>query len=320
VAREVREILAGMGMRSLSAIVGRSDLLTPLRRDDFSGSTRVNVEGFIQRYLGEYRPNSSRMCTRERNDNPALSLNDEIVKDIMPFIEKAEPVTGEYTIRNIDRSIPVRLNYYISRKYHDQGLPPDTIRLTFQGTAGQSFGAFNHRGLSLTLIGDANDYAGKGMFGGRIAIASSNIREPHRQVIVGNTVLYGATGGEFYAAGMAGERFAVRNSGARAVVEGAGHHLCEYMTRGVVVALGEVGYNVGAGMTGGVLYVLDRDDRLEEKINTAYVAICDLNDEDLRTLKGMIQGHFNFTGSLRAQEILADFNGSAGQFRKIAPS
>jgi len=320
VAREVREILAEMGMRSLSAIVGRSDLLTPLRRDEFPESRRVNVKRFIKHYLGGYRPDSPRRCTRERNDNPALSLNDKIVKDLLPFIEKAEPVNKEYAIRNIDRSIPVRLNYYISQKYRDQGLPADTLRLTFIGTAGQSFGAFNHRGLSLTLIGDANDYTGKGMFGGRIAIASSGIREPHRQVIVGNTVLYGATGGEFYAAGRAGERFAVRNSGALAVVEGAGHHLCEYMTRGAVVALGEVGYNVGAGMTGGVLYVPDRDDRLKEKINTAYVAIRDLNDEDLRALKGMIQSHFNFTGSLRAQELLADFNGSAGRFRKISPA
>ncbi len=260
------------------------------------------------------------MCTRERNDNPASSLNDKIVKDVLPFIEKAEPVNREYAIRNIDRSIPVRLNYHISRKYHDQGLPADTVRLTFKGTAGQSFGAFNHQGLSLTLIGDANDYTGKGMFGGRIAIIPSDIREPHRHVIVGNTVLYGATGGEFYAAGMAGERFAVRNSGVLAVVEGTGHHLCEYMTRGAVVALGEVGYNVGAGMTGGVLYVLDRDDRLQEKINTSYVAVHDLNDEDIRTLKGMIQSHYDFTGSFRAREILADFGGTTRKFRKVTPS
>jgi glutamate synthase (NADPH/NADH) large chain len=167
-------------------------------------------------------------------------MNDTILKDLLPYIEDAEPVEKEYRIRNIHRSIPVKLSYHVAVKYRENGLPPDTIKLTFSGTAGQSFGAFNHRGLSLTLLGDANDYVGKGMFGGRIVIIPSNPVNPDMNVIMGNTVLYGATGGELYASGSAGERFAVRNSGATAVVEGTGHHVCEYMTGGTVV-FGNVG-------------------------------------------------------------------------------
>jgi glutamate synthase (NADPH/NADH) large chain len=213
----------------------------------------------------------------------------------------------------------VKLNYYLAQRYRDEGLPPDTLRLTFRGTAGQSFGAFNHKGLSLTLIGDANDYAGKGMFGGRIAIVHSDIGEPHKHVIVGNTVLYGAIGGEFYAAGMAGERFAVRNSGAAAVIEGTGHHLCEYMTRGTVVVLGEVGSNVGAGMTGGVIYVLDRDDGLAGRINTAYVKIARMDDNDRKTLRSMIQNHHQYTGSMQAGAILSAFDAALRHFKKVVP-
>jgi len=319
VAREVREILAEMGAANLTDIVGRTDLLIASPRHEYPWSSRVKIEQFIHHYIGTYSPDLPRRCSHDRNDNPAPSLNYEIVQEILPFIEKAEPIAKEYYIRNIDRAIPVMLNYHISRKYRDDGLPPDTIRLTFKGTAGQSFGAFNHKGLSLTLIGDANDYVGKGMFGGRIAIVPPRMREPHKHVIVGNTVLYGATGGEFFALGSAGERFAVRNSGANAVTEGAGHHLCEYMTRGIVVVLGNVGYNVGAGMTGGILYVLDQDSLLKEKINTSYTMIRELSDEDLRTLKGMLESHYAYTKSPRAREILDDFDRSVNIFRKVSP-
>jgi glutamate synthase (NADPH/NADH) large chain len=259
------------------------------------------------------------MCKCARNDNPAPSLNDRLVEELLPFIEKAVPVQREYEVRNIHRSVPVKLNYYIARKYRDEGLPPDTLRLTFRGTAGQSFGAFNHRGLSLTLIGDANDYAGKGMFGGRIAVIHADIGPPHKHVIVGNTVLYGAIGGEFYAAGIAGERFAVRNSGAAAVIEGAGHHLCEYMTRGTILVLGEVGNNVGAGMTGGVIYVLDKDNGLAGRINTAYVKLAGLDENDRETVRSMVRRHHQYTGSMQAGEMLSAFDTAIQQFKKVVP-
>ncbi|MEK6699999.1 MAG: glutamate synthase large subunit [Nitrospirota bacterium] len=315
VAREVREIMAEMGVTGLTGIIGRSDLLIAARPEGHRASNRIKIERFADTYV----PGQPRQCARERNDNPAPSMNDVLVAELLPFIEKAERVEREYTIRNIHRSVPVKLNYYIARAYRDQGLPPDTIQLTFRGTAGQSFGAFNHRGLSLTLIGDANDYAGKGMFGGRIAVIPSDIAEPRRQVIAGNTVLYGATGGAFYAAGRAGERFAVRNSGALAVIEGTGHHLCEYMTRGTVVVLGEVGYNVGAGMTGGVLYIPDDNGSLLRKINTSSVVMHDLVDDDVRTLRTMIENHRTYTRSVRAAELLADVDEIPGRFKKILP-
>ncbi len=307
-AREVREIMAAMGVRSMTEIIGRNDLLT-------ARPGRIDLSPLLVSYAGD----GPRRCIVDRNDNPAPSLNRRIADDLVPAIEAGQPVAVQYAIKNVDRSIPVAVNYLIAQKYGEQGLPDDTIQLTFQGTAGQSFGAFNHRGLSLTLVGDANDYAGKGMFGGRMAIIPSDIKdEPHQHVIVGNTVLYGAVGGEFYAAGKAGERFAVRNSGAVAVIEGAGLHLCEYMTRGTVVVLGEVGLNVGAGMTGGVLYVLDRDGTLPNRINSASVLISEIKtDQDSDELRGLITAHFRYTGSMLADEIIPDFLDWLPLFKKV---
>jgi glutamate synthase (NADPH/NADH) large chain len=248
-------------------------------------------------------------------------MNDRIVEDVLPYIETSAHVEREYAIKNIDRSIPIRLNYYIALKNGDDGLPDDTVQLTFRGTAGQSFGAFNHRGVSLTLIGDANDYVGKGMFGGRIALKPLHtIGGPQGQVIAGNTVLYGATGGEFFAAGNVGERFAVRNSGATAVVEGSGLHLCEYMTRGTVLVLGQVGQNVGAGMTGGVIYIFDWDNTLKTKLNASYVRPDGLTgQQEIAELKILLERHYRYTESLRSRTILSTFLESVRHIKKIVP-
>jgi glutamate synthase (NADPH/NADH) large chain len=317
-AREVREIMADMGVNSLTDLIGRTDLLITQPVNMAPGSGRMNLSMLLRKYPGE----GPRYCTVDRNDNPASTFNDQITADLLPFIEKGQSVTAQYDIRNVHRSIPVKLNYFIARKYGEHGLPDDTLQITFRGTAGQSFGAFNHRGLSLTLLGDANDYTGKGMYGGRIAIIPSGVsHESHNHVIVGNTVLYGAVGGEFYAAGMAGERFAVRNSGARAVIEGTGHHLCEYMTRGTVVVLGDVGLNVGAGMTGGVIYVLDRQDRLRSRIDASYVTVKNVEtEEDIEELKMLVTSHFRYTGSLRANYIVTDFKNALRHFKKVTPA
>src|SRR5208283_5365268 len=304
-----------MGVRSLDEITGMVDLLT--MRTSLIGDRVRRIQ--FSELLKDY-PEGPRRCLREANNSPALSMNDKLVADLMPFIERGEPIKKEYEIRNLDRSIPVKLNYYISLKYRDAGLPPDTLTLTFRGTAGQSFGAFNHKGISLTLVGDANDYVGKGMFGGRVVIKPVNLKEPHKHVILGNTVLYGATGGELYASGRAGERFAVRNSGAIAVVEGASQHLCEYMTKGVVVVIGAVGYNVGAGMTGGVIYLFDEFDVLKHRLNTSYVKALDLeDDQDIATLKSLIEEHHRCTESPRAGEILGSSDGLKRHFKKIVP-
>lgn len=315
-AREVRTLLAEMGKKCLQEIIGRTELLAPFPPDSGPASGRIRLERFYHTYPEDI----PRTCSLARNDNPAVSLNKALVRDLLPYIENAEPVEREYTIRNVDRSIPVSLNYHIALRYLDKGLPEDTLRLTFRGTAGQSFGAFTHRGLSLTLIGDANDYVGKGMYGGRIVIKPDRMRESHTHVVAGNTLLYGAIGGEFYAAGRVGERFAVRNSGATAVIEGAGHHLCEYMTRGTVLVLGEPGYNTGAGMTGGTLYVYDERDTLSGKVNTAYVQLFPLEvREEILGLRSLLERHHKYTESRKAADILSRFQDHHRLFRKVIP-
>ena len=315
-ARDVRSILAEMGFRSIREIVGRTDLVTVEPDERYPGSRRMKLTPLLLP-PPEGRP---RMGSGKRNDNPASSINDRLTSELAAFIERGEPVAREYGIRNTDRSVPVRLSYYVAKYHGTAGLPDDTIRLVFRGTAGQSFGAFNHNGITVTLIGDANDYAGKGMHGGVIAIRpSTGLIDPHLQVIVGNTVLYGATGGHFFAAGMAGERFAVRNSGAVAVVEGTGQHCCEYMTRGEVVVLGDTGINIGAGMTGGVIYIIDCNNTLDGRLNKAYVRTVMIDESDKSLLKALIEEHYRKTESPLANEILSDFAGQVQSFKKVVP-
>ncbi|MCX8075750.1 MAG: glutamate synthase-related protein, partial [Aquificaceae bacterium] len=314
VAQEVREILSQMGFRKLEEIVGRRDLLEIKTYDHIPGSKRIKLEEFLKEGYPRGKP---LRCMQERNDNPRRSGLAIELEKIVPYIEKGEKFYGEYTIRNVDRSIPTRLAYYIASKYGDAGLPEDTIQLVFRGTAGQSFGAFNHKGMSLTLIGDANDYVGKGMYGGRIVIRLPQAENTKEQVIMGNTCLYGATGGELFASGKAGERFAVRNSGAVAVIEGAGMHCCEYMTGGVVVVLGKVGVNFGAGMTGGYAYVLDQD--IDRKINAGYVMTRKLREVEKQELRTLVEKHHRYTHSKQAEYILKNWEEISELFRKVVP-
>ncbi len=315
VAQEVREILAEMGVRSIDEIVGRRDLLEIKTYDEFPGSKRIKLKEFLTEGYPKDKP---LRCLIDRNDNPRRSeLAKKLEEEIVPFIEKGEKVEREYTIRNIDRSIPTRLAYYIAKNYRDDGLPEDTIVLKFKGTAGQSFGAFNHKGMTVILEGDANDYVGKGMNGGKLILKAKDLEETHKNVIMGNTCLYGATGGELYAAGKAGERFAIRNSGAIAVIEGAGLHCCEYMTGGIVVVLGEVGFNFGAGMTGGKAYVLDEN--INIKLNTSYVKAEKLSEEDESELKDLLKKHSEYTESKWSKYILDNFADFKDRFYKIIP-
>ncbi|HMK55854.1 MAG TPA: glutamate synthase large subunit [Dissulfurispiraceae bacterium] len=317
VARDVRAALAEMGFRSIADIVGRTDLVVIEPDDRFTGSRRLRLTPLLQ----PPPETGPRMGSGKRNDNPGSSLNDKLTADLSGYIDEAKTSNMEYNIRNTDRSVPTRLAYLIAKRYGADGLSADTVNLVFRGTAGQSFGAFNHKGMSLTLIGEANDYAGKGMHGGVIAIRpDEHLRYPHRQVIVGNTVLYGATGGSFYAAGIAGERFGVRNSGAVAVVEGAGQHCCEYMTRGEVAVLGDTGINVGAGMTGGVIYMMDCNGGLDSRLNSAYVKSLPLDNGDRLRLKELMKEHQVRTGSPLAGSLLANFDEKARQFRKVLPN
>jgi glutamate synthase (NADPH/NADH) large chain len=239
-------------------------------------------------------------------------------------------------IRNIDRTAGAMLSGEVAKRYGHAGLPDDTIHVSLKGTAGQSFGAFLARGVTFELEGDANDYVGKGLSGGRIVIRPSADAGivPEESIIVGNTVLYGAIAGECYFRGVAGERFAVRNSGATAIVEGAGDHCCEYMTGGIVVVLGPTGRNFAAGMSGGIAYVLDEDGTFEQRCNRAMVELqempewiegemhgdlSDMTQFDNARLHVLITRHARFTGSRRAAEILANWRDVLPKFRKVMP-
>lgn len=316
IARDVRERLASMGYRSINDIVGRAELLQVKRWDGYDIDYE-EVKGFISRYKKRHISH----CVIYRNEPSGNELNIKICNDVLPFLEKREPFVKVYQIRNVDRSVPVRLNFYIAKESKKGPLPEDTIKLLFEGVAGQSFGAFNHRGLSLELIGEANDYVGKGMFGGRIVIKPQPNEglASQKNFLVGNTALYGATGGEIFIAGSVVERFAIRNSGAKAVIEGAGHHLCEYMTGGVVLSLGGVGLNVGAGMTGGVAYIFDEADNLEKRINADYVLITPLEARDKDLIELMLNKHYFYTQSQKAKEILNNIEAKLPIFKKVLP-
>ncbi len=260
---------------------------------------------------------------QERNDRPDWKrLDDEILREAKDNIDSQKPTTLSYRVRNTDRTVGARLSGVIAERYGDTGLPYGTINLQLNGSAGQSFGAFLSRGVRLTLTGEANDYVGKGMGGGEIVIRPHpEIRfERTPAVLVGNTVLYGATGGNLFVAGAAGERFAVRNSGARAVVEGIGDHGCEYMTDGVVVVLGDTGRNFGAGMSNGVAYILDEHGDFRSRVNQELVGLSQVTEpEDIELLEALVRRHFDVTGSQRAQGLLNEWRLSLPKFWKVAP-
>jgi len=328
VAEEVRSVLAELGASGLDEIIGHTELLE-------------QAEGSAERYKLDFSsllwaPDTgyARRNTDPRNlgGRPALdggltapvtgSLNDRLTLDALAEVACNGRARLRYDIRNTDRTIGARLSGQIALRRGSRGLAPETVVVEFTGSAGQSFGAFGVTGLHLHLTGQANDYVGKGLGGGAIAIRPPEDAKYiwHHNVILGNTALYGATGGELYAAGRAGERFAVRNSGARAVVEGVGDHGCEYMTGGVVVVLGKTGRNFGAGMTGGVAYVYDRHDRMTTHTNQELVRLRRVERaEDRAELRTLIQRHFDRTQSPRARAILDDWEAQLQLFWKIAP-
>ena len=314
VAEDVRHILAEMGYRSLDEIIGRYDLLeedTELK-EKFPFAKNLDLSYILK----------NPVVHLDREDYPYTPvespLNDRILEDVLPHLEKGEKFFAEYEIKNTDRSVGVSLSYHIVKRFGNEGLPKNLIHLRFKGIAGQSFGAFLPPGVTLEVVGEANDYVGKGLGGGTIILRFPEEfkGEPHENVIAGNTLLYGATGGCLFASGVVGERFAVRNSGAVAVVEGTGQHACEYMVRGIVVVLGKVGGNFGAGMTGGTAFVLDRD--IEEKINRDYVEVRKLDAQDYDVLKSLLSKHYKFTRSKMAALVLEN-KFLLESFRKVVP-
>jgi len=320
VAQEVREILAGLGFRSLDEIIGRTDLLQQRLLEASPKIVSVN----LSKVLAQPDPTGTKPLkhTRPRNDRPEAPLDDTILQDAIDAIAGNGEIVLHYKVRNINRAVGAKLAGEIAFRYGDEGLPEGTIECHFKGSAGQSFGAFCIQGLRLVLTGEANDYVGKSMAGGEIVVRlPQNVRfASHTNTIIGNTVMYGATGGILFAAGQAGERFCVRNSGGQAVVEGTGDHACEYMTGGTVVILGKTGRNFGAGMTGGAAFVLDEDSDLEKLYNPELICLERLAHlEDVKMLQSLILRHQALTGSRRAQEILEKWDSYLPRFWKVIP-
>ncbi|MBK1888146.1 glutamate synthase large subunit [Marinobacter sp. DY40_1A1] len=323
VAEETREWMAKLGVRTLEELVGRTDLLVRL-----PGDTERQKQLDLSRLLSnDHIPaDKPQTCQIERNvpfDQGLLA--EEMLKAIAPAIEGKTGGAWNYRVTNCDRSIGARIAGEIAAKHGNQGMADAPITLGLVGTAGQSFGVWNVGGLNLILEGDANDYVGKGMTGGKLVIKPprGSVFESQKTAIIGNTCLYGATGGKLFAAGTAGERFAVRNSGAHAVVEGAGDHCCEYMTGGLVTVLGSTGPNFGAGMTGGFAYVLDMDNTFVDKYNHELVEIQRISREEMEAyrnhLRSVIREHISETGSVWAEHILEDFDDYIGRFWLVKP-
>jgi glutamate synthase domain-containing protein 2/glutamate synthase domain-containing protein 1/glutamate synthase domain-containing protein 3 len=317
-AQEIRELLATLGVKTLEEIIGRSDLLT--QKDvSLPRNARLDLSPILNRADdGEEQPLRFDRSYRLRT---ADSLGERVERDCAEAVERGIPYAARYEIRNTDRALGARLAGTIARRYGDAGLATGTIELTFDGSAGQSFGAFNIAGVKLRLMGEANDYVGKGMSGGEIIIRpAARARFTWSQnVIAGNTVMYGATGGALFAAGRAGERFCVRNSGGTAVVEGVGDHGCEYMTGGVVVVLGEVGRNFAAGMTGGVAYVFDELGNFRNRCNNELVCVTAIGDYEEQEACSLIERHCEATGSPLGFDLLKRWQASRTLMLRVAP-
>jgi glutamate synthase (NADPH/NADH) large chain len=323
IAREVRELMASLGVRRFEELIGRTELLESLpgATDKHRGLDLAPI--LSDAGLAADRP---RFCLEPRNvpfDRGELA--ERMVRDCLPAITAKSGGEFSYSLKNIHRSIGARLSGEIARRHGDLGMESAPIKLRLTGTAGQSFGVWNAGGLHLYLEGDANDYVGKGMAGGKLVIhPPANSRfDGHRTPIIGNTCLYGATGGTLYAAGTAGERFAVRNSGVLAVVEGVGDHGCEYMTGGVVVVLGETGVNFGAGMTGGFAFVLDEHNAFVDRYNHELIDIHRIATENMEPqrnyLLALIEDYVAETGSVWGQAILDDFRYYASRTWLVKP-
>ena len=320
VAEEVRELLSEMGYRTLNEIVGRPDLLV---QADVSGhwkARRLDLSALLEKPgvpLG-----TPVRCVERQTDILAEQIDWDLIRQCKPAVENHEHVEIVAPITNRNRTAGTLLSYYVTAKHGEAGLPEDTITVQFHGFAGQSFGAFVTRGITLRLRGLANDYVGKGLSGGKLIIAppADAAYQPEENVVIGNVALYGATAGEAYFRGLAGERFAVRNSGAKAVVEGVGDHACEYMTGGVVVVLGPTGRNFAAGMSGGIAFVYDPDGTFSKNCNPEMVDLVPVEEyKDVGVLSNLLNGHVRYTGSEVADALVNDFANALRKFVKVYP-
>lgn len=318
-AEDLRENMAELGFRTVNEMIGQSDILKVRESHDHWKLATLNLNPIIARMPAADDIGLFKQIEQDHGMNDILDW--KLVEAGMPALNHAEPVQASFDIRNTDRATGTMLSYEISKKFKGQGLPEATLHFTFRGSAGQSFGAFAAPGLRLELEGEANDYVGKGLSGGQLIIYPDRTSQfsAADNIIIGNVALYGAIAGEAYVHGFAGERFAVRNSGAKAVVEGVGDHGCEYMTGGIVLILGETGRNFAAGMSGGVAYVYDAQKTFRAKCNDATIDFDPLEEEDTKLLQEMIQNHIKYTGSGLASSIISDWEQAARQFVKVMP-
>jgi len=320
-AEQVREFMAQLGFRTFNEMVGRVDMLDMRAVVDHWKAKGLDFSSIF------YNPPMPARIARRKMQAQDHGLDNALDHTLIDLareaIENRTPVEIKLPIRNVHRTVGTMLSGEVARRYGSAGLPDNTIQCQFTGSAGQSFGAFLASGITLSLEGDANDYTGKGLSGGRLIVYPPRTSTflPEQNILIGNVVLYGATGGEAYFNGMAGERFAVRNSGATAVVEGVGDHGCEYMTKGLVVVLGKAGRNFAAGMSGGIAYVLDeKGDFAEKRCNLAGVDLEPVMEKaDIDVLRSLIDKHFEHTGSPRAKWILENCSAMLPKFVKVFP-
>lgn len=320
VAEELREIMAELGFRTVNEMVGRVDMLDARKAASHWKAKGVNL--------------SRLLCVPPRYDEVAIhqcevqdhgldqALDHQLIAQSQPAIESQQPAEIHLPIKNSNRTVGAMLSGKIAKKYGEDGLPPGTIKIHLTGSAGQSFGAFLAEGVDIFLKGDTNDYMGKGMGGGKIVVCPPDGAGfvPEDNIIIGNVALYGATAGQAFIRGRAGERFCVRNSGARTVVEGVGDHGCEYMTGGVAVVLGPTGRNFAAGMSGGIAFVYDPEDNFEIRFNPGMADLELVTDpEDITTLRTMIEDHLRYTSSTPARNILENWGQALPRFKKVMP-
>jgi len=320
IAEEVREHMAMLGFRAMDEMIGRVDRLDVTRAVDHWKARGLDYSSIL--YEPEAPPWVPRRCVREQDHGLDKALDNVLIAKSAEALERKQPVELALAIRNVNRTVGTMLGYEVTTRWGSAGLPDGTIRVHFTGSAGQSFGAFVPRGISFTLAGDANDYFGKGLSGGTLVVRppEGSTFVPERNIIIGNVALYGATSGEAYVRGVAGERFCVRNSGAFAVVEAVGDHGCEYMTGGRVVVLGPTGRNFAAGMSGGVAYVLDVDGMFRRRCNLGMVDVEPLTiAEDIALVRDLIARHVGATGSAYAAALLDDWVGTQPRFLKVMP-
>ena len=317
IARELREIMARLGIRSVAELVGRIDLVRQKSQDDNFKLSRVDLKRVLFHPYIDASVGHMHMIDQDHELERTLDMS-KLLRMCRPAIEDQKPIRAKLAINNINRVVGTLVGSEVTRRYGESGLPDNTIKLNFEGSAGQSFGAFIPKGMTLELEGDANDYLGKGLSGGTITVypPKKSIFEADENILIGNVAFYGATSGTAYINGVAGERFAVRNSGITAVVEGLGDHGCEYMTGGEVLVLGKIGRNFAAGMSGGYAYILDCDERY---VNTGLVELRPANNDDLKHIKELVEQHVLHTNSAKGRHILENWNNFVNRFTKVVP-